>query len=484
MAEETRKRPMAEIGTTGLKRWGGRVTEEFLSELQGQRGVKVFDEMRKNDPVIGSVLRATRDTILSVQWNTEPADDSPEAAKEAEFVEGCRHDMSHPWADWMSEVLTMLPFGWSLFNQVYKVRAGEDVEPASAYSDGRIGWRKFSLRKQDSLDEWAFDDHGGIQGMWQRSAPVYSRVLIPIERAVLFRVEHEANNPEGISFIRPCYRPWQFKKNLEEIEAIGIERDFTGLMHIEIPHGSSAEDHAAALEILERVKVDDQAGIVTTRGTDPQGRDDWAINLLTAPGSKQIDIDKAINRYGAEIATVLLAQFLRLGVSSGSGSYALSKEHTSVFFVALTAIADSIEETINRYAVAKLMRLNGVRRERWPKVKHGRIAQRDMTAFMAAVKTLFDTGLLGPVDGALVNFMRRELELPEIDEADYDELAEEEEEEVPEDELPEEVAASLDPSDVHVPGGLKRKKRRGRWYTLAEGDLRPWLAAGGNGRHS
>lgn len=485
---ETRQRPKAEIGTTGLRRWGGRVAEEFLPELQGPRGVRAYDELRKSDPVIGSVLRATRDTILSLQWTADPADDSPEAATEAEFVEQCMDDMSHPWSDFLSEILTMLPFGWSYFNQVYKVRSGEDADPPSSYSDGRIGWRKFSLRKQDSLEEWAFDDNGGIQGMWQRAAPTYQRIMVPIEESVLFRVEHEANNPEGTSFLRVCYRPGQYKRNLEEIEAIGIERDFTGLMWIELPNGASDADHSTALDILERVKVDDQAGIVTTKGMDADGREDWKVNLLTAPGSKQIDIDKAITRYAGEIATAFLAQFLRLGQSAGGrGSYALSRDHKDFFYLAIGAIADSIEQTINRYAVAKLMRMNGVKRELWPQIKHGRIAQREMASFMAAIKVLSDVGALGPVDGPLVNFFRRELEMPEIDEEEYD--AQDGEGVDAENDTatgldqngqppPPQVVAGLEPEDVHVPGLVTPKRtRRARWYTLAESDLRGWVTS-------
>ena len=38
-----------EIGRIGQNRWGGSFYEEFLPELRGQRGVKVYTEMESND---------------------------------------------------------------------------------------------------------------------------------------------------------------------------------------------------------------------------------------------------------------------------------------------------------------------------------------------------------------------------------------------------------------------------------------------------
>jgi hypothetical protein len=442
---ETRQVPRAEVGYSGLKRWGGRVTEEFLPELQGVRGIRQYNEMRNNDPVIGAVLKATRDTARSIAWNFEPADESPEAMAWAEFGNQCLGDMSHSMSDLVSEILTMLPFGFAPLCDVYKVRAGPDADPDSGYADGKVGFRKFALRKQETVDEWIFDPNGGIQGFWQLAGLSYQRTQIPIDRIVLFRTEHEANNPEGYSLLRPAYRPWYHKKNLEEIEAIGIERDLTGVLHLDLPRGATLQDRSDALDILERVKMDEQTGILTQKGdTD---RDDWGVELLTAPGSKSIDVGKTIERYAGEIATVFLAQFLRLGQSSSTtgGSYALSRSHKDLFSLSIATLADNIEETMNRFPVRRLMRLNGVPRNLWPVLKHGRIADREIDIFSASLKNLADAGLLGPIDSPLVNWIRGELEAPELPEDD-----------------------SANPQPETEPGGLS-------WYPLRERDLRGWV---------
>ena len=61
----------AEAGVSGLKRWGGVITEEFLPELRGRRGARIYTEMASNDGSIGAVIRATEDLIRSVGWNVE-----------------------------------------------------------------------------------------------------------------------------------------------------------------------------------------------------------------------------------------------------------------------------------------------------------------------------------------------------------------------------------------------------------------------------
>ena len=52
------KPDLTELGTSGLRRSGGFVHEEFLNQLRGRRGFLVYREMADNDPVIGSILYA------------------------------------------------------------------------------------------------------------------------------------------------------------------------------------------------------------------------------------------------------------------------------------------------------------------------------------------------------------------------------------------------------------------------------------------
>lgn len=188
-----------EIGATGLRRFTGFIHEEFLPELTGWQGVAVYTEMKKNDATVGAVLFAIKMLCRKVKWFTDPGGKDQQDLEAAEFLETCLNDMSQTWIDTVDEILSMLEYGYSAHEIVYKRRCGNDLDPSmrSEYSDGRIGWRKIPVRSQDTVYRWQFDDHGGIQGLEQLAPPHYYHVTIPVEKMLLFRTTIAKNNPEG-----------------------------------------------------------------------------------------------------------------------------------------------------------------------------------------------------------------------------------------------------------------------------------------------
>lgn len=189
-----------EIGNTGLRRGNGFVHEEFLPQLSNWRAGQVYREMRDNDPVIGGLLFAVDMMIRQVDWWVQPASPDKSDVDAAEFVEQCREDMSISWEDFISEALSMLPFGYAPFEIVYKKRSGTDGRDGrtrSRFNDGKIGWRKFGIRAQETIEKWDFTPTGMVKGFWQKPPPDYKSVYIPIERALLFRTTLHKNNPEG-----------------------------------------------------------------------------------------------------------------------------------------------------------------------------------------------------------------------------------------------------------------------------------------------
>ena len=96
MEQAEKKATFAEIGTAGLKGTAGFMREEFLAELRGARGMKVYREMRDNSDDVGSCLGIVDLLIQQVDWRVEPASQAPLDLKIAEFVTTCMHDMSAP----------------------------------------------------------------------------------------------------------------------------------------------------------------------------------------------------------------------------------------------------------------------------------------------------------------------------------------------------------------------------------------------------
>jgi hypothetical protein len=109
----------AELGHSGLKQTNGTIREEILRDLAGSDGIKKYKEMSDNDSTIGAILFAVGMLIRQAKWNVAPYKENDDTEsqegdkKNAEFVKSCMDDMSMTWEDVLSEVMTMLPFGWA-----------------------------------------------------------------------------------------------------------------------------------------------------------------------------------------------------------------------------------------------------------------------------------------------------------------------------------------------------------------------------------
>lgn len=420
--EENKVIDFRTIGSTGLNRSDGLIYEEWLPQLKGNNAVRIYRQMRDNDPIIGAFMFAVESLIRQVRFYAQPANKSTDAVREAKFVEQCMDDMNHTFSDFLSEVATMLVYGWSYFEVVYKVRKGPEQKESkyrSRYADGRIGWRKISTRAQETLDKWEIDSEGGIRGLWQISPPYYKLVYIPIEKAILFRTQTNKNNPEGRSILRNAYRPFYFKKRLEEIEAIGIERDLSGLPVLEVPPeimstGASAADRSlrTSLEsMIQQIKRDEREGMILPSELDTDGKPTgYRFRLLNSGGRRAVDVDGAIKRYESRLAMSVMAEFLLLGMDK-VGSFALASTKTHMFSVALGAMIDSICQTFTRFGINKLMTMNGVPPELWPKLAHGDIETPELKEIMGYVVGLADSGILVP-DETLELRMREIAGLP------------------------------------------------------------------------
>ena len=402
-----------ELGTTGLRRAGGNITEEFITNLQGLRGAKTYREMADNDPVVGAMLYAIDKTVTKLDWHVDGEDE-----RLVEFVQSCIDDMSDSWDATLSNIMSMLVYGWSFHEVCYKVRRGDQSDPPSRYADNRIGWRKWSVRAQETLMNWMLDDRGGIQGMRQ-SDPVSGYIAsIPIEKALLFRTTTNRNNPEGKSLLRSAYRPWFYKRRIEEIEAVGIERDLAGLPMAYVPPEyllpTASSNQKAVLnsivDIVQNVKRNEQEGIVFPAVYDEKGNRVFDLTLLSAPGSRQFNTGDIIQRYDQRILMTLLSDFLLLG-SSQVGSFALGQTKMDLWVMAVDSIAKSIAEVVNQYAIPRLLKLNAMRLDRAPFLTYGQINNIDLGSISDFVQKLSGAGIIVP-DRELEAYMRSLASLP------------------------------------------------------------------------
>ncbi len=411
-----------EYGRIGQHRYSGVFFEEFLPELRGRKGVQVYQEMSENDETIGAILFAVEMLMRQCDFTIEPSGSKDIDLAAADFVTECMNDMQMTWTDTLSEILSFLVYGWSYHEIVYKLRRGKTSNPEtrSKYNDGLIGWRKLPIRSQDTLFQWEYKDNSDeLIGMTQTPAPTFQRFTIPLEKALHFKTKSRKDNPEGRSILRNAYRPWYFKKRIQEIEGIGIERDLAGFPVLYTPEGldlwntedpEAAKMLAIAEEIVTGIRRDAREGVVL-----PGGENGWKLELLSSGSRRQFDTSQIIDRYDKRIATTVLADFVMLG-QEAVGSFALASSKTKIFALAIGTYLDVICEVFNNQAIPRLIDRNGEHFKGitdYPQMVHGDIEDVDLASVGEYIQRMVTIGVLQP-DEQLENHVRRIARLPEM----------------------------------------------------------------------
>ncbi len=333
---------LREIGVEGMEElatpmFGGQTLGEYRADLHWPGVYDVYDEMRRRDPTLRSIVHVTKLLAKTARWKAEPATDRPADREAAEFLESCLEGMSHTVSDWIDDAFTALPFGWASSEIVYQRR-----------EDGRIGWRKLAFRRQSSWDGWLYDDAGGFQGWWQRAAPRYQRVRLPSEKLIHTVFERDGGRPEGMSIFESAYEAWHYVTNLQLISGIGWQRSFVGLPVFEFEQVPSDDDSGAVREIGQGLRVGARQYISVPPGIK--------FRLEASQNSGAGALLDEIKYFRALIAQIVLADFIMLGMDGGS--YAIGSDKSMIFMMIVDGLLDRVSEAWNRFGVRRLFELN------------------------------------------------------------------------------------------------------------------------------
>ena len=387
------KANMKPRGVPGVEFSSGYITEEFIRDLRWPRAGKIYQEMSSNDPVVGGCIYAIETMIRKVVWKVDENGAGQEAA---EFLESCMSDMQEQsWDDFISEVLSELIYGFSVHEIVYKVRRGpmeRDLKFRSKYTDGKIGWQELPRVAQSTLKEWKFDKNGRPEAFIQDTSGLAGGdrgdVEIPLYGNLIFKTKSDKNNPEGFSLLRRSYRPWYFKKYLEEIEGIGVERSLAGIPVMQPKEGVPLfdPDNEEMVELLDwaqsvvsGLRQDKTHGLVIPEG--------WDLHLLKGENASNLKVDETIRRYDNRIAVSMLADLLLLG-GDRTGSFAMAETKYEMLLSSLETIVKSICNSLNTQAVPKLFAVNSMPLERLPKITTERIKDATVAELSMLLRSL------------------------------------------------------------------------------------------------
>lgn len=426
-----------ELGISGTHTRTGQIrADEFLSELKGKRSVRKFREMRDNDPIIGAVCYATEQILRDVPYKLEPANDSEEAKREADFVKGVLEDMEHTLDDHISEALSFLHMGFASFEVVYKRRMGPtgiNPKKRSKYTDGRLGIRKLAPRAQWTINEFVVDQTSGeFLGIRQEYNFGMQDSFIPAGKLLHYKTPTINSDPSGRSILRNAYSSYVYLTNLQSIEAIAVERELHGVPIGRMPAdylSSDATDDQKSLrnnfeQILRDLKFNEQgyallpSDLYVDSDGKPTNQRIMDIELITSNGSRNIDVDPIIRRYQHDIARSVMAEFLMLGAGA-NGSYALSKSKTDLFLRSMESYINSIFDCLNRQIIEKLWELNGLDYDLMPKLVAGDVAPHDLKELGSYLRNLNGANIDLSSEPDIINALLTTAELPNINPEEY-----------------------------------------------------------------
>lgn len=403
-------------GRLGLRSANGWLYEEYDPRLRGANGRRVYRDMLDNSPVVAAARLAIDNTIVGCEWRVQPAGaaeghEAPPGAEEAAaFVtEVVLKNMQTPWPDVLREMMTAAWYGWSWHEIIYAPR-----------DDGLIGIQDIAIRAQTSLLRWILDPATDqVLGMVQRDPNTGQELVIPEAKSLHITVGGEKRSPEGRSLLRAAYRPWYFIKNLEDIEAIGVERDLAGVPVMYVPKEVLANQETAQpwARVVRDLRFNAQAGLLLpsepyrSANGDPTNTPQYRLELLSSSNSRQVSIGAIVERHERAIARLLLADFLMLG-QGATGSFALSRDKTDLFLQSLKSLNNAFEAVVNTKLLPRLWALNGLPPEIMPRLSADDVAPANLVELSQYLTALAGSGAQLFPDEELEAFLREKAGLP------------------------------------------------------------------------
>lgn len=416
-----------EIGTTGLRQFGGFIHEEFLPDLRGRRKMAQYREMADNDIVISTVLSVYQRLQSQRVWTAAPsiADDAQALKWSDRLREAFFEDMEHPFIKIpVTSIDDSLTFGAHLSEMVFKMR-----------DDGLVTFKKFAPRSMEAVENWVWDtEEDKAVGFVHQNPSIGVRVTIPLVKCLHVTHRPRYDNPEGTSALRGLFTTYAAVKKLRMVEGIGYERNVSGMPIMEVPPEilDASRDTVDSTvynefkKLIQQIKRDEREGLIIPaemiEGEDgksvPTGYKFRFANAA-AHASMAAALHATIVRLETHIARGLQAEFLMMGSADSSGSYSMHEDKTSLFALHMDGLADTVRVAMNNGPIRVWAELNHCPPEFIPTLEHAPLQKTPLKDLGEFIKQMVDAMVLTPTP-ELEGFVAERAGLPiaGVDEVD------------------------------------------------------------------
>jgi len=376
-------------GTSGTDIFSGTFDEEYLAKfLNMPEGMKTYDMMRRSDEQIKAIRTAMRTPIIAAKWFVEAVDDTDEEKEIKDFIEfilfeniGYKNGSKHKtWSAFIIEALSMLDFGHSTFEIVHKVVLGHKI-----WGD-YIGLQDIGFRAQKSIYEWNLLENGGIDNIRQWvNGDLSVDAMIEGKNLLVFTVEKEGDNYEGISLLRNIYGNWLRKNLYGKLQAIAIERSLGCLK------GTIPKDKIGDEKQIEKFKLM-LKNFNSHQNNFQMIPDGWIIEMFQITHDPE-KLGKEIERENRQMSKSFGLNHLEMGMTGG-GAYALGTDISDTFLNGLQQYANMIIEGIHLKVIKPLIRFNFGERDKYPKLKASGINDKAGKELAGIVVSLVNAGII------------------------------------------------------------------------------------------
>lgn len=410
----TRVSPFKEAGVSGTAVFGGYVeNQEKNPKLANGERWRTAADMLANISIIAAGVRYYLNLVAKPAWIAEPADDSPQAQEFADFLTSVMNDMDTGWSKVIRQGALHKYHGFAILEWV-----------ATKRPDGMTGIGRIELRPSHTIERWDIDDNGTILGVWQQSPQTGIELAIPRHKFVYFVDDMLSDSPEGLGWFRHLAEPAERLKAYLNLEALGFERDLSGIPIGRAPIAAinkavkdgqmtQAQANTAIAGMTKFVQQEvrkKNTGMVldsqhfqdtTADGPKNSSVAQWDIELLTGSAGSMPQLAAAIDRLRVEMAQIIGVEGLLIG-TNGTGSLALSEDKSDNLYMQVNSTLTDMAQQLQKDFVDTVWTLNGLPDELKPRLKVEELSFKDAKMVADALASMAQAGaVLAPDDPAV-----------------------------------------------------------------------------------
>lgn len=346
---ETRIVIDTESGTSGLKEFGGFVTEAYNSSLYWPHVASEYARMRTSTPSIVMAARQFTAWARSIKPVINLPDDPTDDDKRyKDFRESDYENMEGGFGQYIETAIGRVPFdGWYSWNIVYGLREPDWKPPPykdqqgkswqddwrSEADDGYIGIRRLSPRDNTSFWRWDFDGAKRMIG-WFQHDPTGGREIRLDKKKLLHHTFGDPNNPEGNAGLQPCWRLEGLQRGFWTVLGIHSEHAAGYLKFEKTEKGDISQQTENLLKQAARYILTAQEGNVAVM---PFG---FTAELIDTSSPATGALLEVIKHLDILMLSVFGMQWMALNTLTGTGSYSAQTDVTQSGITAFNSMLD------------------------------------------------------------------------------------------------------------------------------------------------